>query len=206
VVGTLALSVMPQQFWDRMHTITAPSEERDQSARGRLHFWDVAVNMGAANPFLGVGFDGFQASYNSYDTSKGEFGDDRAVHSTWFGVLAETGYVGLAMFAGLLLLTLWNLFRIRRRQRPDEAVTRAAMYSRALSTSLLAFCAGGTFVNLQYNEMFWHFAALGIALQFITASATAAEPVSADQAVAQPHYKLPSDVPITQVSSRITNS
>ena len=86
LVGTLALSVMPQEFWDRMHSINAPAETRDESARGRLYFWQVGMDMAAANPILGVGFDGYEASFNSYDTSKGEFGADRAVHSTWFGV------------------------------------------------------------------------------------------------------------------------
>src|SRR5207249_2751304 len=43
LIGGLVLTIMPQQFFDRMHTITAPSEERDESARGRLHFWQVAM-------------------------------------------------------------------------------------------------------------------------------------------------------------------
>ena len=35
---------MPQNFWDRMNTITADeSEDRDESAAGRLHFWGVAA-------------------------------------------------------------------------------------------------------------------------------------------------------------------
>src|SRR5262249_19132786 len=42
VAGLVSL-VMPQEYWNRMNTITASDEQRDESAAGRLHFWHVAV-------------------------------------------------------------------------------------------------------------------------------------------------------------------
>ena len=70
-------------------------DERDDSQAGRLHFWEVAVTMANDRPLVGVGHRGYERSYNRYDFSKGSYGTDRAVHSSWFGVLAELGYPGL---------------------------------------------------------------------------------------------------------------
>jgi probable O-glycosylation ligase (exosortase A-associated) len=195
LVATLALSVMPQDFWDRMHTITSPSQERDESARGRLYFWEVAKDMAAAKPIVGVGFDGFERSYNAYDKSGGIFGGDRAVHSTWFGVLADTGYLGFAFFASLFLQTCWCLFNVGRR-RLQTAGADIRIHSRALFTSLLAFAVGGTFVNLQYNEMLWHFIALAAVLQLLAADASAPVGVLTSSSSGQGELQVQQGLPI----------
>src|SRR5262245_45685902 len=58
---------LPDTFWTRMDTINTSSEEYDESALGRLHFWQVALNMAQAHPILGVGFNAFNIAYDKYD-------------------------------------------------------------------------------------------------------------------------------------------
>ena len=53
--------------------------------------------MARAKPLTGVGFNGFRASYNTYDTTPGQYGEDRSVHSVWFGLLSEIGLPGAAL-------------------------------------------------------------------------------------------------------------
>lgn len=68
---------------------------------GRLYAWEAAFKMALHHPLTGVGLDNFYFNYYFY--SPHWDGINHAVHSTWFGVLAETGFVGLAVFITLIV-------------------------------------------------------------------------------------------------------
>jgi probable O-glycosylation ligase (exosortase A-associated) len=174
IAALLILPVLPQQFWDRMRTITAPAEERDESQQGRLHFWQVAVAMANDRPLIGVGHRGYEAAYNAYDFSGGRFAHDRAVHSAWFGVLGELGYTGLLLFLAILISSLLACRRVRLAAKRGEIPGPLGPYAIALESSLLAFMIGGSFVSFQYSEMLWHYFALTIALERVAVAEMAA--------------------------------
>jgi probable O-glycosylation ligase (exosortase A-associated) len=167
VVGALLLPVLPDDFWNRMSTITAESDNRDASAEGRLHMWAVAWRMAADHPFTGVGFNAYNRAYDAYDSSRGAFGEERAVHSSWFGALAEMGYPGLVCLVAAVVLGLWNAQRVMRVARRTPALGNLLPYALAVQASLIVYCVGGTFINTQYSEMMWHLLALSIALRNI---------------------------------------
>jgi probable O-glycosylation ligase (exosortase A-associated) len=179
LLAVLMLPVMPSQFWERMSTITASAEERDDSQAGRLHFWQVAVAMANDRPMTGVGHSGYELAYDQYDTSEGKYGTGRAVHSAWFGVLAEIGYPGLIVFVMIVAFSLLTCARVRRMAQRAEISESLGRYGAALESSLLAFIVGGSFVSFQYSEMLWHFFALTIALERV--AVTNAEWVRAQQ-------------------------
>lgn len=165
IATALILPVLPQQFWDRMSTITAPADARDESQQSRLHFWQVAVVMANDHPLTGVGHSGYERAYNRYDWLEGQFGTNRAVHSAWFGVLAELGYPGLLLFVTIVGSSILACGRIRRQARRGEISDELGRYAIAFETSLVAFMVGGSFVSFQYCEMLWHYFALTIALE-----------------------------------------
>ena len=167
LVLALMLPVLPTEFWDRMSTITAPADERDDSQASRLHFWRVAVAMANDHPFLGIGHNGYPRAYNAYDWTEGQYLTNRAVHSAWFGVLAEAGYTGLLMFVTLILLSLRSCRRVRLAAKRGEIPGPLGPYAVAFEASLVAFIVGGSFVSFQYCEMLWHYLALTIALERI---------------------------------------
>ncbi|BBM64728.1 hypothetical protein VA249_13740 [Vibrio alfacsensis] len=76
----------------------------DASAMGRLYAWEAAAKMALDNPLFGVGLDNFYFNYFYYSAHWD--GLNHAVHSTWFGVLAETGFLGLFLFVGLIISLL----------------------------------------------------------------------------------------------------
>ncbi len=155
--------------------MTVSSERRNELSEGRLYFWDVAIRMANANPIFGVGHNAFTAAYNTYDQSGGQFGVNRAVHSSWMAVLADLGYPGLILFLANIGLCLAASLRAGRlaKRRPDLADLGA--FASALGAGLIAFCVGGTFVNLQYGEALWHLTALSSALLAITIRAASIE-------------------------------
>jgi probable O-glycosylation ligase (exosortase A-associated) len=176
VVGMLAIAavsiaiipVLPATFWARMNTINDAIETRngtddvDSSVQGRLHFWKIAVAMADERPFVGVGHQAFQRAYRNYDTSAGEFGEIRAAHSSWFGVLADLGFPGLALFILLIANGFRTCIRAQRLARRDPALQDLGRMAMAIEGALLVYCVGGSFVSDQYLEMHWHMLALSV--------------------------------------------
>lgn len=199
VLIAMIASVMPQTFWDRMKTIQAPEGEREVSAESRLFVWGVGLHMAAEKPITGVGFNGFQRSFDTYDVTGGQFGQGKAAHSSWFGVLGETGYPGLVLFVLIILSALYNLWSIRRRTKHVPEMKDARTYAGAMQMSIVAYIVGNTFLSGQYLEMFWHFMGLCVALDRITAGPLTAsgvdrvdeKAIDVGSASARPHQIQP---------------
>jgi probable O-glycosylation ligase (exosortase A-associated) len=181
IVLTLLVVVpaLPDAFWNRIHTISTYGQDLDTSAAGRLHFWDVALGMAAANPLLGVGFNGYNKAYDSFDTSDGTFGRQRSVHSTYLGVLAELGYPGLVLFVTILGCSFTACGQVRKLASRNEVPIELGNAAVALESSLIAFVITGAFLPSQYSEMTWHFIGLSVALRQIAVQKLAAQPVFA---------------------------
>lgn len=186
LAGVLALALilpaMPPAFWARMATITAERTERDESQLGRLHFWNVAVVMANDHPLVGVGHSAYEPNYDQYDTSQGRFSTKRAVHSAWFGVLAELGYPGLVIFISIIWLSFRACRRVRAMAARGEIPGPLGVYATGLEGSLVAFVIGGSFVSFHYCEMLWHFFALTVALESVAVAEGAANRVRVEAA------------------------
>ena len=168
-VAAIVLPAMPNEFWERMATIHAYEEQSsgdDTSAVSRLHFWKVAADMAAAHPLFGVGFNSFSESYDAFDTSRGEYGTKRSVHSVWFGVLSEVGYLGFLLYLSILWLSFLNC---RQTRVLVGSQSDLRTFSTAIETSLSVFVVGGSFLPFQYNEMLWHMIGLTLALKLVAA-------------------------------------
>src|SRR5262249_44502939 len=175
VAAALILPVLPNEFWDRMNTIKPPDqiEEQDESARGRLHFWNVAITMANDRALVGVGCNSYNAVYDRYDDSGGWYGHNRSVHSTWFGILAELGYPGFILFIAQLGLAFKACRRARRAAKVGPQYAALGQFAFALEGGLVAFMIGGTFLPFQYTEMYWHWIGLSIALDGLAREALA---------------------------------
>ena len=192
LAATIVLSVMPDTFWDRMDTITVEEgDEMDSSAKGRLHFWGVAVTMARDEPIFGVGYNGFPVAYDLYDPTAAEFGVARGVHSMWMGVLSELGFVGLGLFAAQLWLA-WRACQLSSRlAKVGRIRTELGHFAGALQVGFVVCAVGGSFVNFQYVEMLWHFVGLSMALQAINQAAVT-ETASAGSVASRPAPRLAS--------------
>jgi probable O-glycosylation ligase (exosortase A-associated) len=170
VIGLILVTIvpaLPAGFWDRIDTIQTYNETKDASALGRLHFWEVARTMAAANPIAGVGFNGFNKAYDDFDFLNGAYGRQRSVHSSYFGVLAELGYPGLVIFIAILFLSLVACVRVRRWASTGRLPTELGKSAIALAAAMIAFIIGGAFLPSQYAENLWHIFGLTIALRRI---------------------------------------
>jgi putative inorganic carbon (hco3(-)) transporter len=186
VVAIGLLGALPPEYWKRMDTINAAPDERDFSSAGRLFFWGVAVTMANNNPLFGVGHTGFQFWYDRYDPSGGQYGVRRAVHSTWFGILAEQGYVGFGMFVLILALAFRACGRARKLTRGVPGLEETFAMAGGMQAALVAAVVGGTFLSYHYVEVMWHFVGLGLALERAAAYEVARSASASQASVAVP--------------------
>jgi probable O-glycosylation ligase (exosortase A-associated) len=139
----------------------------DASAQGRLYAWQAAFKMANTHPFSGVGLDNFTSNYFFY--SPHWDGMNHAVHSTWFGVLAETGYVGLCVFLVLVFKTVKFLYQTVNRLKPlyEQGQCSPILFCSAQSVlaGLAGFIASGTFLTQGFTWPLYILLALSIAVQ-----------------------------------------
>jgi len=140
------------------------------SANSRTHFWRVALLMAQDKPALGVGFGRYNSEYNNYDIELGKYGFGRSVHSTYFKILAETGFTGLAIFLLIIITCIVNTQRTGKicrlfSQHPESE--ELMDYSRMIKIAFAGYCSGSLFVSTLNHEMFWALISVTIALDLL---------------------------------------
>lgn len=141
-------------FWERIFTLNEVSSGGGGSQR--VYFWVKGWELVKEYP-MGLGAYGFH--YMSPQILPEEMlaqGQGmRAIHSTYFGVLVEYGFLGLILFAGYLC----SILRMVKKTISFAIENQNAdMYYQvvALGCSLLAFLTASIFIDRFYAEfMYW---------------------------------------------------
>ena len=81
------------------------------------------------------------------------------MHSTWFGVLAETGFVGLALFIGMVTVALRSCWRCQLAGTPPAVIT--AM--QGVMASMVGFVISGSFLTQGFTWPIYLELALAVA-------------------------------------------
>jgi probable O-glycosylation ligase (exosortase A-associated) len=150
VVGALA-AIMPQQWYERMGTIK--TYEQDASAMGRVNAWWTAYNL-AKGRVTGGGFETFlqDKTFFLYAPDPRNVHD---VHSIYFEVMGEHGFIGFTMFMLLAWFT-WNTGNRTRRQAGRSEETRwGADLAGMLQVSMVGYAAAGSFLGLAYFDLYY---------------------------------------------------
>lgn len=147
----------------------------DESANIRLHAWTAAFNMAVSHPLFGVGLDNYYVNFFFYS----DFWDNKnhAVHSTWFGVMGETGFVGFAFFIMMVIKLLRTALIVRRETQQPTRENRHAVSISVTSESLLAgiasFIVSGTFLTQGFTWPIYILMALTVAVKRMQQTNTA---------------------------------
>jgi probable O-glycosylation ligase (exosortase A-associated) len=176
VLGLTALPFLPQSYYERMATITAPGG--DESASTRVAVWQWTLDYVDEKPF-GGGFDAYRGNRFSYvmpvkevagNTTTLEYkevvDEGRAFHSSVFEMLGEQGWPGLAIWLALHGLGLWQMERIQRRWRgrEDEAERWIAPFAAALQMGAVIYLVGALFQGIAYQPVMLMLVGLQIGL------------------------------------------
>ncbi len=150
-LGLLIVVVAPSGVWTRVKGLAQVTGNLDNvdpegSAKSRYQIWGVATRIISDYPGTGVGWGAYPFAHENYaavsDVDPAARGP-RDTHSTFLNVLAETGYIGLLLFLGIL----WSVVRVAERarrlcRRVQPQLGLQLMY---LELGLLAFLVAGIF-------------------------------------------------------------
>jgi probable O-glycosylation ligase (exosortase A-associated) len=151
IAVAILASVMPQQWYDRMATIK--TYEQDNSALGRINAWYTAVNV-AKDRVAGGGFEMFiWPTFQRYAPEPNRVHD---VHSIYFEVMGEHGFIGLALFMLLGLMAWLRARQIIKRCRKDPDKKWASDLASMTQVSLVGYAAGGAFLGMAYFDLPYH--------------------------------------------------
>ena len=143
----------------------AHEEGIDESAMGRIYAWQAAMGMAVHHPLTGVGINNFISNYFEY--SPHWDGRNHAVHSTWFGILAETGLLGLIVFIAIIIQILRiGILSVDYFQPHQGRAYSPSLYACAQSVQagLAGFCVSGTFLTMGFTWPIYILLSLAIAL------------------------------------------
>jgi probable O-glycosylation ligase (exosortase A-associated) len=179
-LGALALVAsvpfLPQSFLERMGTIS--NYQGDESASTRVEVWKWTIRYATDNPF-GGGFDVYLGNSFTYETRKltGEANNRtieykqvtdkaRAFHSSYFEMLGEQGWLGLALWLWLQGLGVWQMERIRWRYARRDGGRSSWQWglATALQQAQLTYLVGAAFVGIAYQPFIFMLIGLQCAL------------------------------------------
>lgn len=163
LVPVLAMPFLPASYLARMNTIE--NHQSDQSAGTRLGVWKWTMGYAKEHP-MGGGFEVYISSKVAYDTVNTQASGSnvsisrtriveqgRAFHSSYFEMLGEQGYPGLALWLTLQISGLVQMEMIRRRWKkrtgPDEAWV--APLAVALQLAQVVYMIGSLFVGIAFQ-------------------------------------------------------
>jgi probable O-glycosylation ligase (exosortase A-associated) len=182
VAAFLVISFAPAAWMQRMGNLA--EGKLDRSAQERLFTWRFAANFAKSYPVTGGGFDVFndgdikikyspapsQAELEewrrdrSYDGGIPDYLVRCSPHSSYFQVLAEQGYTGLALFLILLGSCFLTLRKLRRIGKRDSQFEWLAQYAGMLQLSFAAYSVSGAFLGRAYFDLYFTLIACTILL------------------------------------------
>lgn len=181
VVAGVAISFMPASFTERMATIKTYGD--DTSAVSRIYAWQTAINVANDRP-LGAGYAMYVQSVTDRYGEGQEFEglldakvlQARAAHSIYFQVLGEHGWVGLALFL-LIFLVTWRLAtRLRKRAAGRDDLKWVVQLAGMCQVALVGYAAGGAFLSLAYFDLPYNIMVIVVVLDRWVAAQAAPAP------------------------------
>ena len=144
-----AISLTDATFWERMQTLqTTEQAPHGDDGRDRMEYWMATLEMIDDYP-LGMGVGGFNA------VSIGYIGMNKVPHSTWFQVLGEFGWHGLAIFIVMLLSTVQLSRKTKTHLLLHDRIT-SYFKILMLECALISFLVAASFIDRARAEiLFW---------------------------------------------------
>lgn len=162
LVGAMAGKEVQERFF------SIGKQDVDESANARKVTWGIAVRMANERPIFGMGI----RNSNLYTYSYGADIEGRTIHSQYLQTAADSGWVALGLYVGLLLSAFVGLWQIRRalRAHSDPETLKVRSLAAGLECALILFCFGAIFLSLEHFEMPYICILLAVQLHAITSA------------------------------------
>lgn len=180
-LGGLVLIAAPQEYWDRIHSITDDSTMETGTAGQRMFTWGIGWEMFTSNPIFGIGQGNFPWAIGEYmggRTWQTKSLAGRQAHSLYFTLLPELGLAGVLIFGSMIYLnyrdtrirsvisaSVREVFVSRTPAQKDPQVERAVLFGDAILGGMIGYLVTSAFISTLYYPTFWIMMALAVALR-----------------------------------------
>lgn len=189
----LVLVAAPQEYWDRISSITDDSTMETGTAGQRMFTWGIGWEIFTANPVFGIGQGNFPWTIGEYmggRTWQTKSLAGRQAHSLYFTLLPELGLVGVIIFGSMIYLNYRDT-RVSRflpvaprsaslrrgtEQAKDVQVVRASLFGNAILGGMIGYLMTSAFISTLYYPTFWILMGLAVALRNSTQAYTVSQP------------------------------
>jgi O-antigen ligase len=145
--------------------------------------------MAKDHPILGFG----PRNSNLFSQQYGADMENRAIHSQYLQVAADTGFVGMSLYL-LLLFTVWqDVKRVRRwaKTQTGEDARRVYAMAAGVEASMAVFCAGAVFLSLEVFELPYLLLMIGAKLGILCGHAAPATASTFNETAAAEFWSAP---------------
>jgi putative inorganic carbon (hco3(-)) transporter len=172
LIGSVIL-FMPPDWMDRMRSIG--QYQSDGSVEGRFDIWTTAWTMAVRRPLTGAGFMGpYDEEVVRYFRP---FAGPRAVHSIYFEVLGEHGFVVFFVWLGITVSGLLAARRIIKSASGVPELAWAVDLARMSQVSVVGYLVAGAFLSLSYWDFYFTMlVAVAAAHQYVRQTLSEATP------------------------------
>lgn len=158
LLGSVGAGVVADEaFISRMKTIFSDDvSSQQETGATRTEFWRAAIDVSFDYPF-GLGTRGFELVSPRYIRQEVATGRSRnkSVHSSWFEVLTEIGYIGFLIFIALMFSCYRCLRKVRYYLKSQGDIDQYFKVI-AIQCSLVSYLVCATFMNRYRAEiLYW---------------------------------------------------
>lgn len=161
----VSASVMPAEWYERMNTIKTYDE--DASALGRINAWWTAWSV-AKDRIVGGGFEMWNSQV--FQIYAPDPDNVRDVHSIYFEVMGEHGFIGLFLFLAMLSLTWLKCGAVIRIGKKQPDANWARDLASMIQVSIVGYMAAGAFLGMAYFDYIYHLIAVTVVVHHLVSA------------------------------------
>jgi probable O-glycosylation ligase (exosortase A-associated) len=167
VVVSVAGILFPDKWYGQMESIQ--NYEQDQSAMGRIQAWQFTLQLVAARPIVGGGFEPYtRETYDRYAPAiSSRASRPQGPHSIYFKPLGEHGIPGLILFLSLGIVAMRRCTQVIRETRGRHDLAWAHHMAAMIQVALVGFATSGAFLGMTYFDLYYHFLAILVVLPLV---------------------------------------
>jgi O-antigen ligase len=168
--------------------------QQEEAADVRAYHWRIGWTMFKDYPFTGVGFNNYNQRFLEYQFrvpgSNRVYGSERSPHSSYVGLLANVGLIGLALWLVVFAVAIrstviaWSLVR-------EQRTSNKYFFVQAVTFSLFLQLFYGWSLNVHENKIFWLILGSTVAMRRLADGTVETAATSENGSVAAPLRALP---------------
>ncbi len=168
VTFSLGFFFMPQDWKSRM-SFSQEEIKSEGSLNIRFESWKLAKAIADDNPIVGGGFRIVQnPKIFQFYPGVSKNGYAAAVHSIYFEVMSDHGYVGLLLFLLTIFSSLCMNLSTRKMTKNHKSLEWTFDMATALQLSICVYALGGSMLSLAYFDVFYIFIFASASLNYMT--------------------------------------